>query len=262
MDHDLFPGAQIECTTMDAGLHGIRYTWSRYNRPTKLQICVNQGWRNAWIEERDGARYLLCYEMPNGHEYYHEWIAKPEWPFYQFVQTVNAKRPPARWKWYFAERAARHRPMTCKSLKVLHSYDGSPVRLWCLRYWCEAHCATCDPTRVPTLGSTPNKSPDRPDGALEFKCLGCTLPECDDTDPRCPFAARFNENKDRIARSRHSQRKKCPVCGKFILDASRTCVSHTWYAERALDQVAQEAQALRADPRGFISAWWEGENEQ
>ena len=65
MDSELFPGAEIECTTMAAGLHGIRYTWTG-RRPTKMQLLVNQGWRNAWVEEQSGARLLVCYEMPGG----------------------------------------------------------------------------------------------------------------------------------------------------------------------------------------------------
>jgi len=105
MDHDLFPGARIECLTMAAGLHGIRYTWTDSRRPTKLQLLVNQGWRNAWLEETEGARNLICYEMPNGREYYHEWIAKPEWPFYEYVRTINPKRPTTRWEWFFEEQA-------------------------------------------------------------------------------------------------------------------------------------------------------------
>jgi len=153
--------------------------------------------------------------------------------------------------------------MTCPALYPIHShheYDAVIVRRWCLRYWCDAHCETCDPTRQPPA-STPERSPTRADDGIEFGCLSCTLPECDDTDPRCPYSARLELNRERTRRSNHSQRKQCPVCGKFILNASSTCVSHTWYTERALDQVAREAKALRENPRAFIAAWWEGGQE-
>lgn len=92
-------GDHIKCSTFASGMHGIEYTWK--DRPfylSGIKLLVNQGWRPAWLERKSEAHFLICYEMPRGRQSFHDWIAKPEWPFFEYVRTVNPKRPGTRWQ--------------------------------------------------------------------------------------------------------------------------------------------------------------------
>ena len=121
----------------------------------------------------------------------------------------------------------------CRFLVALHGAGEEPecTRLWCLRDWADAHCARCDRTAQPKDSGRETHRLTEPSSEDELVCLDCPLPECDESDPRCPYKRSVYRRSLILAERCYSDGKRCPhpACHKPIVNTARTCVHHGWY---------------------------------
>lgn len=89
-------------------MNGVKFT-NRYGNIRFVAIFVNQGWRECLLTDKDGADFLLEYEMPNGGLFYQEWTATIEGSF-EYVRTINKNRPPVKWRYSFKAKGPELKP--------------------------------------------------------------------------------------------------------------------------------------------------------
>ena len=116
--------------------------------------------------------------------------------------------------------------MTCPYLHLAPVSDSN-IRRWCLYYWRAATCTRC-PGPVGTMAyfshSRLHLGP-KPISPIEYVCLNCTLPECDETADGCLYVQARDEGTE------PTPTPHCPhpACGDAITRHARTCTHHRWY---------------------------------
>jgi len=74
----------------------IKFDWLFANQPTKIQVNVNNKWRDASFMAKQGADILVSYDGDHGATCYQEWTATPDGGF-RLVRSFGRRFPRRRW---------------------------------------------------------------------------------------------------------------------------------------------------------------------